>query len=139
MTKEQLKAYRAIKLELDRLAEMIEEMGAKIYNPKVQQLDGMPRGTSYPASPVENAAIKRNELLQRYKDKTRELTEALIEIENAIEVLEPRERTLIRLHYAQGLTWEEVCVAMNYSWRQIHRIHAKALEALREKTEGVRA
>ena len=132
MTKEQLKAYRSIKLERDLLAEMIEELDAKIYNPKVQQLDGMPRGSSFPASPVENAAIKRIELLERYQRMTHELTEALIEIERVIEVLKPRERTLIRLHYAQGLTWEEVCVAMNYSWRQIHRIHAKALEALRD-------
>lgn len=135
MTKEQLKAYRSIKLERDRLAEMIEELDGKIYSPKAQQLDGMPRGSSFPASPTENAAIQHAELLKKYQRKTNELTEALIEIENAIEVLEPRERTLIRLHYAQGMTWEEVCVAMNYSWRQIHRIHAKALEALREREE----
>jgi RNA polymerase sigma factor (sigma-70 family) len=70
-----------------------------------------------------------------YRQKAAELSTALAEIEDAIEVLEPRERTLIRLHYAQGLTWEEVCVAMNYSWRQIHRIHAKALALLEETAE----
>ena len=131
MTKEQLKAYRSLKLERDRLAELIEEMGSKIYNPKSQSLDGMPHSRSGPGRPTEDAAVKHTELLQKYQQKVVELTEALIEIERAIEVLEPRERTLIRLHYAQDMTWEEVCVAMNYSWRQVHRIHAKALEALR--------
>ena len=134
MTKEQLKAYRNIKLERDRLAVLVEEMGSKIYNPKAQRLDGMPHSNSGPGRPVEDAAIKHAELLEKYQQKVIELTEALIEIERIIEVLEPRERTLIRLHYAQGMTWEEVCVAMNYSWRQIHRIHAKALEALKDKT-----
>lgn len=131
MTKEQLKAYRNIKLERDRLADMIEELEATIYGPKAQRLDGMPRGGSRPGSVTEEAAIKHAELLGRYQQKVAELSAALAEIESAIEVLEPRERTLIRLHYAQGLTWEEVCVAMTYSWRQVHRIHAKALEILK--------
>ena len=131
MTKEQLRAYRDIKLERDKLATMIEEVEAVLYSPRSQRLDGMPRGGSAPGSIVEEAAVKHTELLERYRQKVTELSAALVEIENAIEVLEPRERTLIRLYYAQGLAWEEVCVAMNYSWRQVHRIHAKALEALR--------
>ena len=138
MTKEQLKAYRNIKLERDRLAAMIEELEGTLYGPRSQRLDGMPRGGSGPASMVEEAAVKHAELLARYQQKVAELSTALVEIETAIEVLEPRERTLIRLHYAQGLTWEEVCVAMNYSWRQIHRIHGQALAALKnnEKEEN---
>lgn len=133
MTKEQLKEYRSIKLERDHLADMIKEMEATLYAPRSQRLDGMPRGGSSPGSMVETAAIKHAELLDRYQQKVAELSAALVDIEKAIEVLEPRERTLIRLHYAEGLTWEEVCVAMNYSWRQVHRIHAKALETLRSK------
>ncbi len=131
MTKEQLRAYRDIKLERDRLSTLIEEVEAVLYSPRSPKLDGMPRGGSAPGSLVEEAAIKHAELLEKYRRKVAELSAALVEIENAIEVLEPRERTLIRLYYVQGLTWEEVCVAMNYSWRQIHRIHAKALEALK--------
>lgn len=131
MTKEQLKEYRSIKLERDRLADMIKDLEAVLYSPRSQRLDGMPRGGSAPGSMVEDAVIKHTELLDRYEQKVLELSKALVEIEEAIEVLEPRERTLIRLHYAEGLTWEEVCVAMNYSWRQVHRIHAKALETLR--------
>lgn len=136
MTKEQLKTYRSIKLERDRLAAMIDELEGTLYGPRAQKIDGMPRSGSGPGSAVEEAAIKHADLLARYQQKVAELSAALAEIENAIEVLEPRERTLIRLHYCQGLTWEEVCVAMNYSWRQVHRIHAAALEALKTREEN---
>lgn len=133
MTKEQLRAYRDIKLERDKLKGMIEELEVVLYGPRSQKLDGMPRGGAVDDSRVEDVIIKRSEVLETYKAKEAELALAMLEIEQAIETLEPRERTLIRLYYAEGLTWEEVCVAMNYSWRQIHRIHGAALEALKTK------
>lgn len=136
MTKEHLRVYRDIKLERDKLAQLIEELEGTIYSPRAQQFDAVPSGTLHqPHSEVESAAIRHAELLSKYRAKVAELTAALAEIESAIEVLEPRERTLIRLYYAQGLTWEEVCVAMSYSWRQIHRIHGAALEALKDREE----
>jgi hypothetical protein len=36
----------------------------------------------------------------------------------------------MRHRYLEGLTWEKVCVEMNYSWRQTHNIHARALDKL---------
>ena len=78
-----------------------------------------------------NILFNHDELLQLYQTKVAELTAKLEEIEAAIEPLAPRERTLLRLYYINGLTWEQVCVAMSYSWMQVHRIHSKALEALK--------
>lgn len=135
MTKAQLKTYRDLKLERDHLVAMINELETILYGPKAQRLDGMTRNPSRVSQTVENTAIKQEELLKVYIAKVAELSDALVEIERAIETLEPRERTLIRLHYAQGLTWEEVCIEMSYSWRQVHRIHANALEALKNKEE----
>lgn len=132
MTKTELRAYRDIKLERDKLAKMLDELEQTMYGPRSPSLSGMPGGRSKPGTPTEDAAIKKADLADRYKQKVIELTQALVEIENAIEHLEPRERTLIRLYYTEGLTWEEVCVTMSYSWRQIHRIHSKALEKLRD-------
>ena len=132
MTKAQLRAYRDIKLERDKLDKMIDELEQTIYGPRSPNLSGMPGGKSKPGTPTEDAAVKHADLLEKYKQKVVELTQTLVEIENAIEHLEPRERTLVRLYYAEGLTWEKVCVVMAYSWRQVHRIHAKALEKLRD-------
>lgn len=131
MTKEQLKAYRAIKLERDKLADMLEELETTMYSPRGQKLDGLPRGGSGASSPTESIVLKHLELKARYEQKVEELTAALSEIEAAIETLPPRERTLIRLYYAKGLTWEQVCAEMSYCWAQTHRIHSAALKALR--------
>ena len=54
------------------------------------------------------------------------------EIEEAIEVLDEREKYLIRLKYIKCLTWPEIAVDMNYSWQNMHKIHAKALTQLKE-------
>lgn len=136
MTKEQLRTYRGIKLERDKLAAMIQEVEAVMYSPRAPKLDGMPHGGSAPGSVVEEAATKHAELLEKYRRKVEELSAALVEIENAIETLnDSTERAVLRLYYAQGLTWEEVCVATCYSWRQIHRIHARALATLKTREE----
>lgn len=133
MTKEQLRSYRDIRQERDELKKQITELEATMYSPATSNTDGTPRGASGPSRPTESVSVRHTELLERYKRKEAELAGAMLDIENAIDTLGPRERTLIRLYYAEGLTWEQVAVTMNYSWRQIHRIHGAALEALKNK------
>lgn len=128
MTKAQLRAYRDIKLERDRLEAMV---AALEYGPSGLRLDGMPRSGKI-GDPTGSQAIDHTQVRDLYKQKVAELDQAIVEIEAVIECLEPRERTLIRLYYIEGLTWEEVCVSMSYSWRQIHNIHRKTLEKLKE-------
>ena len=130
MTKEQLRAYRDIKLERDRLEAMVAHLE---YGPSGMHFDGMPHGNlGKPGDPTGAQAVDHTALRDLYKQKAAELSAALVKVEAAIACLESRERTLVRLYYVEGLTWEEVCVFMNYSWRQIHRIHAKALEQLKD-------
>ena len=133
MTKEQLKAYRAIRLERDKLLGMLKELESTIYSPTIPKLDPAPGGGRNGASPVEIAATKHDGLRTRYLQKVAELEDAMAMIEEAIKMLGNRERTLMRLHYIEGKTWEEVCEEMSYSWRQVHRFHATALEKLRDK------
>lgn len=134
MTKEQLRSYRNIRLERDKLRATIEELEADLYSPRGPRLDGMPRGGGVDKPDRTDVLLDRkDEVLNTYKAKEKELTDAILEIEAAIETLEPLHRTLIRLYYVQALTWEQVCVEMNYSWRQIHRIHGAALEAMKSK------
>jgi RNA polymerase sigma factor (sigma-70 family) len=128
MTKERLRAYRDIKLERDRLEAMV---AALEYGPGGLRMDGMPRSGKI-SDPTGSQAIDHTQVMDLYRQKVAELGAALIEIEQAIECLEPRERTLVRLYYMEGLTWEEVCVEMSYSWRQIHRIHARVLGQLKD-------
>lgn len=137
MTKEQLRAYRDIRLEFEALKELIQRVEATRYDLRAQNLDGMPRGGSTPSSSVEDNVIKYDALLGKYEKKKADLVAALLEIEEAMDSLsDPLQRAVVRHYYAEGMTWEEVCVAINYSRSQTHRIHAAALEALRgESTE----
>lgn len=128
MTKARLRAYRDLKLERDHLEAMV---AALEYGPGGLRMDGMPRSGKI-SDPTGNQAIDHTQVRDLYLQKVAELDKALIEIEQAIECLEPLERALIRLYYAEGLTWEEVCVAIHYEWAQTHRIHAKALSKLKE-------
>lgn len=131
MTKERLRSYRALQLERDKLLRDIKELEVKLYGPTGQRLDGMPRGGSGSNDALDNLLDKKSKLERQYWEKVTALTEEIEAIESAIERLEPRERTLIRLYYINGLTWEQVAVEMSYSWRQVHNIHGKALEQLK--------
>ena len=136
MTKERLRQYRSIKREREQLLQQLEEVEAALYSPKIQKLTGMPSGGSKPdGNPQENLIAHHLELQERYRAKVDELAAEQLAIEQAIETLDGTLRTLMRFYYIDGLKWEEVCVKMNYSWRQIHNLHRKALNQLREEND----
>ena len=81
---------------------------------------------------MELMVARHVELQERYEAKLAEMTREMLLIEEAIDALEPTARMLLRYRYLDGLKWEEVCVRMNYSWMQTHRIHANALNQLSE-------
>lgn len=76
------------------------------------------------------------ELLARYEALLSELAAEQLAIEQAIENLEPTARMLMRYRYLDGRKWEEICLLMSYSWRQVHRLHAAALNELRGEKNG---
>jgi DNA-directed RNA polymerase specialized sigma subunit len=63
-------------------------------------------------------------------DKIQQNYAELRRIELAIQTLPAREMYLIRSRYIDHRSWEQICVDMNYSWRQMHRIHSDALNGL---------
>jgi DNA-directed RNA polymerase specialized sigma24 family protein len=133
VTKEQLRAYRNIRLERDRLKKMIAELESDLYSPRGPSLDGMPRGGGVDKPDRTDVLLDRkDEVIRAYKAKEAELSEAILAIEAAIETLPSVQRTIVRLYYIEALTWEEVCVEAHYSWSQTHRHHKAALRALRE-------
>lgn len=134
MTKERLRSYLDLKNEQAQLRQQLEAIEVALYSPKAQRLTGMPAAPSH-GNPMEDMAARHLELMDRYRAKMLELAEEQLAIEKAIETLEPTSRMLLRFRYIDGLPWEEVCVRMNYSWRQTHRLHSRALDALKEMEE----
>lgn len=135
MTKERLRNYQNIKREREQLEEKLAQIEAALYSPKIPQLTSVPASGSPTGSGMEALADKHMELQQRYEAKLVELATEQLEIERAIETLDPTARMLLRYRYIDGLTWEEVCVRLCYSWRQTHRLHSQALEKLKREEE----
>lgn len=135
MTKETLQKYQHIKRERDQIRLRLDELEARLGSMGGSNLDGMPR-SSVPGDPTGRAATQHLALVEHYEAKLAELDALQLEIEQAIERLEPVERQLLRCRYIDGMSWEAVCVAMGYSWRQTHRLHSAALQKLREMEDA---
>lgn len=132
MTKEELKQYQHIKNELENLENTLQRIAEELRSPKTANLTGMPKSQPIEGSNPWDAKIDRkDEILKLYARKKEELEAVLLAIEQAIDTLEPQERTVLRLHYIDGLKWEQVCVVGFFSWRTAHRYHARALEKLK--------
>lgn len=131
--KKQLHSYRDLEAERRQIALELERVEALMTAPKGTNWDGMPRGGSGD-DPILSAVTHHIRLQERYQAKLAELAEIQTTIEDMIEGLEPLERKLMRHRYIEGMCWEEVCVAMCYSWRQTHNIHGRALDKILERS-----
>lgn len=127
--KQRLNSYRDLLTERAQLMEELQRVEALMASPASPNMDGMPRGDG-PSNPTERIVIKHWELLERYKRKIAQMAEEQTAIEDLIEGLEPTERKLARYRYIDGLTWEDVCEKICYSWMQTHRIHGRMLDKL---------
>lgn len=109
VTKEQLLAYRPMRKE----AQDIER--------RLRHLERQPESDRAVLEPLRALYLK----------KLAELVDAQVRIENAISKLSTVERSLIRYRYIDGLEWHQVCGRLHYEWTHTHRIHARALDRLR--------
>ena len=126
-----------IHLEKERL-QLLDEMTkleARRTAPGTSNWDAMPRGGGG-GDAMASGLVQKENLVERYRRKVADMEAVQSGIEDMIESLSCTERTLMRLRYIEGLTWEKVCVAMNYSWRQTHNIHAASLDKLVENNYG---
>lgn len=127
--KAQLHEYRDLRKEEAQLRRKLEEVEAAMASPRTPRLDGMPRGGSG-GDPVSTIVTQHLALMGRYTDQLIRLAKIQLAVEQMIESLPSKERMVLRYYYLDGMTWEKVCVAINYSWRQVHNIHAAALDRL---------
>lgn len=127
--KEYLKSYRrAVKREQDILEEIqrlrLDKMFPSVVN------DGMPHGSSH--SDLSDYMAIMDEQIELLKEERLEKVRCYQRIERQIRQMENEdEREVLRLRYIKGLKWEEVALKMNYSWKQVHRIHSSALKSFK--------
>jgi DNA-directed RNA polymerase specialized sigma subunit len=139
MTKEQVKrrlnSYRHVQIERRQLLDRIIRLETRLTSPGAQNLDGMPHGSGN-GDALANGVARLSDLRDLYREKEIELTQSLIDIEHLIANLEPVERVIARYRYIEGMHWEQICVKINYSWRQTHRIHSDMIDRLAKEVEG---
>lgn len=124
--KEYLQSYKQYKQKAKRLEEQLEELRLGKMFPSVGMSD-MPGAhnqkdlSDYMVQydRIETNIIKaRKDAIIRYE-----------EVRQQIEQLEDEnEKRVLTLRYLKSYGWERICVEMEYSWRQIHYIHSRALE-----------
>ncbi|MBC2723239.1 DUF1492 domain-containing protein [Desulfosporosinus sp.] len=86
-------------------------------------------------SPMENAIVKIIDLehdINNEIDKLIDLKREIVSVINKVQL--PEHGILLELRYLNFKTWEEIADIMNFSWRNIHYVHSKALIAV-EKSQ----
>ncbi len=128
MTKEQLRQYRYLKKEIILLQEEIQQLRTSLQ--AVPQLDGMPH-SNFAADRTAGVVAKIVDLEAQLHKTLRDMIDLRGEIEECIEGLPADQRLLMRLRYIEGLRWAAVAVEMNYSYKQVCRIHGKVLQVIK--------
>lgn len=124
--KEYLQSYKKYKQKAKRLEEQLEELrlGKMFPSMGMSDMPGAHNQKDLSDYMVQYDRIETN-IIKARKD-------AIIryeEVRQQIEQLEDEnEKRVLTLRYLKSYGWERICVEMEYSWRQIHYIHSRALE-----------
>ena len=125
-TKRDIEYCCELKREIKRYSKMINPLG---------ELDRLLRGlcddseidVELPPERVAEIQNKLNALKVEYEKLATELKDViLMNITDSIQI------EVLKLRYAQGLSWEDVISRMGYTERTVYRYHSKALAILDE-------
>lgn len=129
MTKQELQEYYWIRRNINRLENKLLELETEATR-QTTSLKHDPRGGGYSKDKLASIVAKITEVQDEINRQLEKSYELLVKIEKAIEKLPEREKYLVRARYLDLKTWEQIAVDMKYSWKQVHRIHSKALKLL---------
>lgn len=100
--------------------------------PIPSDLDGMPHGTGI-SRPAEDKAIRLADKARAWQMAQLDAIEVRQRVFELIRDIPGPEGDILIERYLNFKKWEEVCVTVHLSWRQTHRLHAKALGIVAEK------
>ena len=134
--KEYLRKYRTHVRRIARIESDLEELRMMKCYPSLVCGNGMPHSSNSNDLSNYAAAVdsKERDLLNEKCQRVKEYQE----ISNQIEQLDnEKERDVLHYRYIKGLGWWEIAEKMNYSERQIHRYHGRALKNFKYKNKDV--
>lgn len=129
--KKRLYRYSDLKLEHEQLKERIDSLREQLTSIRSQTFDDVV-ACSGNSDKIGDMISTLSNLETLYIRKSNELMKEIIFIERLINQLESRDRILMRKKYIECKTWEEICVEMNYSYRNVLYIHGNILSKLKK-------
>lgn len=133
---EYLERYKEERENEKNILRMLEDVSGEI-SPKAIRYSDMPKGTATPRD-LSDYVVKYESLLEKLQRERIKKANVQIEITNVIMELKKgqdetdrqlaQDKTLLYLRYIRDMKWEEIMDEMGYSWKQIHRIHGRALQ-----------
>ena len=130
-----LSQYKALEKEIIENENRYAALRARLTSPSLPVLSDMPKGSGRVIhdSMAENIC-ELDELEEIVREQNSGLIEMQKEIHKAINSLkDSSHRRIMTKRYIDGLSWEEVCVSVNYSWKHTHRLHSQALSMVELK------
>lgn len=123
--KEYLKSYEKAVRQMERSEEKIREMRLGQIVPAINN-DGMPH--AHNATDLSGYAALLDEAESQYMADRYQRLKICKEITDKIECMDNEdEKDVLTYRYIRLMKWESIAVKMNYSWKQVHRIHSSAL------------
>ena len=118
-----LKSYRWVADEIADDEERLARLDARLYSPGAVKISDMPRG-GQPIT-MESLVNEKIELQERINAKNSRRRAIL----NAIECMKSeRDRRVLKLHFIDDMTHEQVAERINYSVTQTRRYYETARE-----------
>lgn len=130
MGKEELMQYKTIKIEIKQIKERIEYLEEKKTSIKSQVITDMPTGNGE-GTDILSLIVMIEDAETELIQKEKQLIATMNKIEHTIDNVENSlDRCILRARYIECKAWEQICVELNYSWRQIHRLHSNILKKI---------
>lgn len=125
-----LRRYRLNELEIVRLKEELQRWRsqAEQVTSSVEYRGKAAKGTRLQHA-VDCLGSTEAMLTAQLTDRVRRRESIEAAISN---VEDERLQLLLRYRYIDGLTWERIAVNMNYSYRQVTRMHGRALRQIKD-------
>lgn len=127
--KQELREYRDNIKYIEEKQNDAEELRTTIEK-VTPNLSGMPngKGDNLDKAPLEESLDRIKEIEKDCNKKLQELLLKKFIVENKIDKLEQPYKSILYLKYIRGINLYKVSEELNYSYKQIKRLHQEALE-----------
>lgn len=123
--KEYLRKFESAQKAIERLDDNITQLRLMKMCPSVN-MDGMPHSSGI--SDLSGYAAMIDEYEQELVSLRYKRMVEYQKVAKSIEQLEDeRMKSILHYRYLKFKKWEDICVKLEISWRNIHRLHAQAL------------